>query len=357
MRLKQKPAKESNKALPIEDSEFRKKFISRLMNHRCTAEELSEKYRVPKKEIIACIDALRKDGVRIIATESRQDGGVRYSINIMPDAHNVFLISEQDSKERKMDFGFISDLHFASVFHLPKSFYEAMRRLADRGVKRVYVAGDVHDGTRIYKGHEVNLLGWTVEQQTDIAAEALFKHPDLEFWAIAGNHDYSFTKQNGVKPLAILEKKVDNFKNLGDMMADVVYHGIKIRLLHGGSGRVYATSYPSQTYLRDYFRGLEKTELKDVPHLLLVGHYHTYYQGKDHGIIVLQPGSFQDGDNEYCLRRGLTGPVGAFHITLRYKDGTINEFYTTYIQPKAANKERGAAFAKTTVSYCPKSFA
>ena len=342
---------QEKKLLIHTDNEFRNKFVARLLNHQSTVEQLAEKFKKPPEDIRENLAGLQREHIAILAKQSKGSGNLLYSINIMPEAHNVFFISGKDNKDRTLDFGLASDLHFASVFHLPKSFHEAMSRLEDRGVTRVYVPGDIHDGTKIYKGHEVNLIAHTVEAQTDLAANAFSKHPNLEFWGIAGNHDYSFTQQNGAKPLAILEQKVDNFKNLGDLMADVIYHGIKIRLLHGASGRVYATSYPSQTYLRDYFRGLEKSELKNTPHIILLGHYHTYYQGKDHGAFVLQPGSFQDGDNEYCVRRGLTGPAGAFHIQVRYKNGDIYEFNSTYVQPKASQKEKGSAFSKTTISY------
>jgi len=349
MKIKNKASKSD--LLIHTNDEFRNKFVARLLNHQSTVEQLAEKFKRPPEVIRKNIDGLKNDHVAVFVKQSKGSGELLYSINIMPEAHNVFFISGKDDKSRTMDFGSASDIHFASVFHLPKSFYEAMKKLEDRGVTRVYVPGDIHDGTKIYKGHEVNLTAHTVEEQTDLAAVAFSKHPGLEFWGIAGNHDYSFTKQNGAKPLSILEQKVDNFKNLGDLMADVIYHGIKIRLLHGASGRVYATSYPSQTYLRDYFRGLEKSELQNTPHIILLGHYHTLYQGKDHGALVLQSGSFQDGDNEFCVRRGLTGPTGAFHVQLKYKNGDISEFNTTYIQPTAALKEKGSAFAGTTISY------
>ncbi|MFA6328778.1 MAG: metallophosphoesterase family protein [Candidatus Micrarchaeia archaeon] len=341
------------KPLVMVDEAFRRKLIARLMNHKSTIDSLADNFHKPQDEIIENIRCLQHEKVNILASQSHATGELLYTIDIRPESHNVFFISGPDNKKRVLNFGFASDLHFSSIFHLPESFHEAMKRLEDKGVTRVYVAGDVMDGVKIYSGHHVNLLDHTVEAQTDRAASAFAMHPGMEFWAIAGNHDYSFTKQNGVKPLSILEQKLDNFKNLGDLMADVIYHGIKIRLLHGASGRTYAVSYPSQTYLRDYFRGLEKEELSKTPHILLIGHYHTFYSGKDHGMLVFQPGSFQDGDNEYCVRRGLTGPTGAFHIRLVYQNGQIYEHTANYIQPKAAEGEKGAAFSKTTISYNP----
>ncbi len=334
----------------IRDEKFRDRLINRLKNHILTSNQLAERMKVDRDEMVRCLEMLQQKGVTI-NVKSGRGGHLLYHINVLPDTGNVYFISGPDRRRREMDFGASSDLHFASVFHLPKTFHEAMKAIEDRGITRVYVAGDIVDGVGIYRGHLENLTAFSVEKQTDIAAEAFIRHPNLEFWAVAGNHDYSFTKQNGTKPLAILEAKVDNFKNLGDMRADIIYHGIKIRLLHGGSGRTYATSYPSQTYLRDYFRGLEREDMKDIPHVMVLGHYHTYYQGKDHGIFIVQPGSFQDGDNEYCLRRGLTGPAGLFHVNMKYSNGRIDEFNATYIQPQVAAQEKGKAFSQTTVNY------
>ena len=325
-----------------------KKFISRLQNHRHSIDELCKLFKVEPEEVQEQINKLKNN----VSFDVRQkDDDFTYHINILPEIGNVFHLSDADSKYRRMDFGAISDLHFASKYHLPKTFHETMKKFKNKGIKKVYVAGDVIDGVNIYKGHLENIVATTIDDQTDIAAEALSKHPELEFWGIAGNHDYSYTKQNGIRPLAILEKKVDNFKNLGDLRADVVYHGIKIRLLHGGSGRAYARSYPSQTYLRDLFGGTEKEDLTNLPHIILLGHYHTLYNGKDHGIHIIQPTSFQDGDNEYCIRKGLTGPNGGYHIMLRYSNSNIDEFNTSFIQPKIQIKEKGDRHRQNTKKY------
>jgi predicted phosphodiesterase len=225
-----------------------------------------------------------------------------------------------------------------------------MKKFEDMGINRVYVTGDVVDGINVFRGHREYLITDSIEGQTDIAAKSLSQHPKLEFWAISGNHDFSFTKQNGARPLAILEKKIHNFRNLGDLRADIIEDGIKTRLLHGASGRItYATSYPSQVYLRDLFTGFEREDMSSIPHMLLLGHYHRVYQGQDHGIYILQPGSFQDPDNEYCLRRGLTGPNGAYKVSIVYKSGDIYNFSTEYINPRL--HEKGSYLSKLTPSW------
>lgn len=326
-----------------------KKLVQKLRNHKLTADEIAEALKVEKHEVMAAINILNEKYVDLEVKKVKKN--LVYHIRTVPANGNVFHISGKENVLKEKRYGVISDIHFASKFHLPKTFHETMKIMEDQGVKRVYVAGDIHDGINIYRGHLENLIAFGVEDQTDIAAEALNKHPNLEFWGIAGNHDYSFTKQNGAKPLAILEAKAYNFKNLGDFRADIIIDGIKKRPLHGASGRAYATSYPSQTYLRDLFKGSNREEIKNMPQVLMIGHYHTFYFGKDHGMFILQPTSFQDGDNEYCLRKGLCGPNGGFIVDEKYKNGEILEFKTNYVQPRISKREKGKAFSKTTINY------
>jgi len=328
-------------------------LINKLKNYKLDINDMKKILNTTNDiEIQSVLDKLLDMNIDLnVSTPKGRSRKLLYHINILPQNGNIYHISGVDNKYRTVKFGAISDIHFASKFHLPKTFFSTMKQFEDIGVKKVYIAGDIVDGNKIYRGHLENLICTSVENQTDMAAKALSRHPNLDFMAIAGNHDYSFTKENGAKPLAILEQKIDNFTNLGDLRADITYHGITLRLLHGGSGRAYARSYPSQTYLRDYFSGLNLQDMTNLPHLMLLGHYHTLYVGKDHGIWIVQPGSFQDGDNEYCVRKGLTGPNGGFYVEYKCKDGNIDQFKTEYIEPSIRQTERGNAFKKTTINY------
>jgi predicted phosphodiesterase/biotin operon repressor len=333
-----------------QDDGLREKFVACLKNHKSSVDQLSERFNMTRKCVTEYIKFLRVDeGIKVESKEDKVGGGnLLYYINLLPTARNTYRISGPDEEERTMSFGFVSDLHFGSKFHLAESFHNVMDKLNDLGVTKVYIAGDVVDGYKVYRGQEITLKEWDVKGQSNLAAKAFAQHPTIEFEGIAGNHDYSFTKQNGVSALELIALQTNNFTNRGDIRADIIYHGIQIRLLHGGQGRVYATSYPSQTYLRDYLRGLSRRQIQnELPHILLLGHYHTMHQGREFGIQVMQPGSFQDGDNEYCLRHGLTGPNGAFHVELSYKNAEITRYRTTYIEPDPdiLDKEKGAALA------------
>lgn len=334
------------------------RIVTKLKRDRLMPRELAEDLQVKKDTIDKVLKHLIDTGVEFDTSKGNR-GQIRYHISALPDSGNVFDFGGHDGKYHEWTFAYMGDTHVASTFQLPKSTHAALQVLVDRGVKTVFHSGDVVDGRGIYKGHDENLVTSSIEKQTDMAAE-LFGRYDrkLRFLSIAGNHDYSFTQQNGAKPLALIDAKIPNFQNLGDFRADVQMNDLTIRLLHGATGRAYAISYPSQTYLRDYFKGLEREEMVGskgrasvIPHFMFLGHFHTKYHSKDHGIEVFQPGSFQDGDNEYCIRRGLTGPAGLWLLNVKHTGPVIHELGATYISPSIASKEKGAAFAATTRRY------
>ena len=325
-----------------------RRLLALLKERRLSIDELAIAGHVTPKQAEHFVANLSERGARL---EIRGKKEPSYHLNVLPQPGNTYTISGASPDRVDFQVAAASDFHIASIFHLPKSLHECLRRTEDAGIDVLLFAGDLMDGMGIYKGHEENLSHHGAERQTDEVARVLNRYPKIQFLGIAGNHDYSITQKAGIKPLAMVEAKTDNFKNLGDMRADVEIHGIRFRLLHGAGGRNYARSYPSQTYLRDFFGGLERHQFADVPHVMTIGHYHTLYSGKDHGIHILQAGSFQDGDNEYCVRRGLTGPTGLFHLKVSARKGQLEDFCAHYIEPKAARTEKGSAFAKTSKSY------
>jgi len=315
----------------------KKNLISNLKEHKITLEELCRTYNLNEPEVLLLFSELKEQTQ--VEIHTGQDSKERIFIKVPPQKENVYLISEPDNKKRKTSFGVCADIHFASKYHLTKAFHEAMKILEDDGINKVYIAGDVLDGINMYKGHLQYLTTPSAEGQTDIAAESLSQHPNMEFWAIAGDHDTSFTKANGVKPLSILESKIDNFRYLGDFKADIIYHGIKIRLLHTES------KITPKTYLKNLFEAYEREEREEMPHIAFIGHHHASVSQENHyDTFTLQPGSFLDGSNELFTRRGLKGPNGLYKVQLSYQNTKINRFAHEYIQSSIQEQEKGSAF-------------
>jgi len=172
-----------------------------------------------------------------------------------------------------------------------------------------------------------NLREWSVEGQTDIAARTFEDYPSLSFYGISGNHDYSFTKQNGVRPLGLLESKLDNFSDLGDYVADVEIHGVIFRLLHG-SGGGSGWSRHGEVYLQNLVAGGEGLDV--LPDVLMIGHFHKKGNFRYAGVEVVYPGSFQ-GQNELSRRKGWCGPLGGYLLGCVARDGLLARFSPTWI--------------------------
>jgi predicted phosphodiesterase len=335
-----------------DDAELRSKVVSYLKNHRSTLEDLSEKFQMKPGEVREYMNMLHKEDVNVTSMRSR-GGTTLYHVSQLPAVCNVFNI--EPDKVGVLSFGFASDLHSSSKFYLQNSFHNVMDKLEGRGVSRVYIAGDILEGTHVYNGQETLLQRHSVEDQTDFAADEFAKHPRLNFSGISGNHEIISAKHEKTNALAILQEKADNFKYLGDMIAKVVCDCVQFIMIHGN--RAYASLYPSHAILKDYFYGLTKKEMaRNAPDLMLLGHFHTLYQGIDRGVLVLQPGSFLVNSNERRDERLHTTAVGAWHVEIEYSNPTtrnpqINRVQTTYIRPDpaATAKDMQISFAESAI--------
>ena len=110
------------------------------VNHKWTIQEISTHFNWNPANTQDYINDLISEGVGIDKAKSHTSDDLLDHISVNPDNGNVYEISKADSKNRTMKFGVISDLHFASKFHLPKTFEYTMKRFEDEGVKKVYVA-------------------------------------------------------------------------------------------------------------------------------------------------------------------------------------------------------------------------
>jgi predicted phosphodiesterase len=296
------------------------------------------------------MDVLRDDGVNLVAVHSNENGRTVYFINPVMTAADSAIAGRD---EGTLVFGVGSDTHFGSSFFLQQSFYEVMRQLWISGVRTVFLAGDITEGPND-NGCRESLLRPDMEGQTDIAAEALLMHSGIQFYGIPGDHDLLFKKN----PLDRLEKKANNFTNLGNGPVDMVCHGIRIRLIHGHELSEISDQfgYSAHAKAKRVADDFDIRKFEEAPHLLLRGHSHTFYRGIDHDVYVLQPGSFRDsppgildGDNEYYARRVLDGSVGAFRVELHYSHSAITSLNTTYMYPGMASGEKDYPLAETPI--------
>lgn len=251
------------------------------------------------------------------------------------------IASEGESINKPLEdteiiFGVASDLHFGSkecqITHL-KEFAEICRK---KGVKYMFVPGDVCAGYNVYPGQQFEVYALSAEEQEESVIINLPKN--FEYYVIGGNHDYSFIKRGGGhNPMLSIEAQRPDFHYIGFDDADVpILPGVDMKMLHPSGGVPYSYSYRLQKNVEQIaYSELSKISrnVKDKPSIrfLLSGHLHIQLQALFGSILGLQCGCFE-GQTSYLKRKGLYPTVGGYIVQadIRKRDGMIMNFDTKF---------------------------
>lgn len=285
-----------------------------------TADELSILTKSTKTELDMVMESLVRKGVEVKAK------GSSYYIPNTHDVTSHTVLTGASPFPETSRFISTSDWHMGSIQHDVKGLESCIHQALDMGAQFILHSGDLTDGYGVYPGQLNNLLTWKADDQAQIAIDFVKRLP-IPVYGIGGNHDYSFTQQNGVRPPNIVAHGTKNYKDLGDFQADVVLGGVEIRLLHGAGGNAYAQSYPAQKYLRNLAEGTPE----QVPDMLLLGHYHTNPMFEIYGCLVMHPSNFQ-GPNDFMIRRGLRGVRGLYVVEVTTQNGRLMNYNPVFLK-------------------------
>ena len=162
----------------------------------------------------------------------------------------------------------ISDTHIGHEKFLPELFDLVIKMEKKYKPDFIIHSGDHLEGMSGRPGHIYELTHVGFDQQMNYCTD-LYSQLKSTMFGIDGNHDEWYAKKsnNGVIVGNELERRLDNFVNLGQMEGDLLVNGIHIKLFHANDGTSYADSYKLQK-LTESFTGGEK------PHIVISGHYH-----------------------------------------------------------------------------------
>ena len=221
--------------------------------------------------------------------------------------------------------GIVSDTHIGSKYSRLNSLGEIYDTFDNAGVKQVFHAGDMTDGTEVYQGqyNDLSKIGYDNQAQ-----EVIRKYPrkkDMTTKFIMGNHDGIYMKKQGS----------DICKYIGDVRKDLDYTGIyytrfkdkndniSMDLVHPDGGMPYSISYGTQKYLRN-------SPPSHHPNILVQGHRHQAFYGYYQEVHALEAGCFQD-PSDFMIRKGASGNVGGWLVDMERKDGKIKKFRPEWI--------------------------
>lgn len=171
---------------------------------------------------------------------------------------------------KEMRIGVVSDSHIGSLYERIDILEAAYDVFEKHGITAVYHCGDMCEGSsRMHAGQEFEVYAHGADAQVQ---EAIKKYPfrkNIKTYFIAGSHDLSFWKSDGIDiGEQIAEKRRDMVylgKELADIMIGEKKNTIRMRMFHPRFGSAYALSYLSQKYI-DSLAGGQK------PQILLIGH-------------------------------------------------------------------------------------
>lgn len=257
--------------------------------------------------------------VRGLITKAKQSG---YAVRI--GAENIGIGNELQSEAQSVDvppivgnwykIGVLSDLHAGSKYVLRAQTIDCVERMYRKGIRHILIVGDLTDGC--YKHGVFELKQSGIEDQTKALSSMLPKKPGLQYHAISGNHDFTFSEHTG---LDFGQYVVGCFSRLGrhdisfygDRAATLLIGGTSIRLLHPSGSCSYAISYKLQKFVESFDSG-------EKPGILLVGHYHRFCYIYTRGVHTFACPTFQGPGSAFGKSLGL-GSQSIGGLILKWK--------------------------------------
>lgn len=299
-------------------------FINLLKKHKTfSIIDLSNQLNCTPQRILDYVEYYRSLGYEISVNE-------RYVIFSKDAVSNGNIFKEPLTTDKEIIFAIISDPHFGSKacqITALNTFCEIIRK---KGIKHIFMPGDITAGYGVYSGQTFDLYAVTSEEQE---ASVILNLPHgFEWYALGGNHDYSFIKANGHNPLLAIQHARKDFHYVGFDQADVpILPGVDAKLWHPSGGVPYAMSYRLQKGIEQIMTD-ELTQIsrgvKEYPSVRFVfsGHLHIEMQAMFGSINGFQSGAFE-GQTNYLKKKGLVPAIGGWIVKAELdKNGLFKNF-------------------------------
>lgn len=240
-----------------------------------------------------------------------------------PDAaaYNVF-----DPRRKSWRFLLISDSHIggrqAQPWFLKKMFEEAEQRKC----AAVFHGGDHVDGSpKMHAGFLYELVLTRADDQVDAAVQ-IYRNCQVPMFGIGGNHDGSWFKDAGLDVCRMIQERLDNYCNIGNIEGWVAGPNDDpnfLLLFHPQDGTSYSISYKPQK-LAEYL----VTENRRVPTCFTaIGHYHKrgLFDAANGSNSIMIPATC--GTTAFMRAKKLVNQSGATFVEFSLdKNGQVDRF-------------------------------
>jgi len=226
--------------------------------------------------------------------------------------------------QRELEVARMADIHIGSNEVNPEEVIMTLSYLWEAGYRIIYIAGDLTDGTDVYKGHRQNQSLHTSNQQADAFVE-IFSMFDFDaIIACAGNHDQQPSREGGPSVIELIEEKmVSKGKNFTALKSTVGYirtgNCLEV-LIHmdGPRGNIQSETYSAQRMMDQRFKsvmvGIPVNGVRIFDEILQIvsvtaGHFHGVIELVYGVPIVVQPPGMQH-TTDFIGRRGTDARPG-----------------------------------------------
>lgn len=215
-------------------------------------------------------------------------------------------------------FGATSDNHLGSKYERLDVLNDLYDRFEQRGVDRVFNAGNWIDGEARFNKFDLNVHG--MNAQLKYLAENYPQRDGITTYAVAGDdHEGWYAQREGVDIGGYAENIMrangrEDWVNLGYMEAHIRLINANtgseaiLSVVHPGGGSSYALSYSIQKIIESLDGG-------EKPAVGLYGHYHKLWAGNIRNVWCLQTGCTED-QTPFMRKKKLEAHVGGAIVEL-----------------------------------------
>ena len=266
-----KPSSLPPPEITTELSELEKQLIDIVKGRPSSVGEISRRIDRSSETVIKLLDSLREKHYMVELDK------VSRLVELPAEPRRDFAPTEFKYYHRSYKIGLVSDVHLGSKYQQLTALYDAYKIFDERDVDTIFHAGDLLDGTGMYREQAQETFLHTAPEQRKYAEEVYPKpkKKGLKTHLIGGQHDRSFYKREGY----------DILEHIAEHREDIIYHGffshkfyfkeLLVQLEHPGGGLSYARSYSVQKIVENMMGFITTIPTAVMPALLVVGHWHT----------------------------------------------------------------------------------
>lgn len=314
-------ARPSRHASPTVNHDDVRRLVELTRREPVAFEELCDELDMSPSKARALVDRARADGFHVDVAH----GQVGYR---PPEANQrIQPVGIAPIIGERQTIGIISDTHLGSRYCLREQLRDFVHHAYAEGAREILHPGDVLDG--MYKHGIWELTHSGIDEQCRDLFETLPQLPGLNYRAISGNHDFTFSEGSGLDVGRHIEGYFraygrDDLHFYGDRSAYLRVGGAVFHLWHPKKGCGYARSYALQKQVESYASGYK-------PHVLLVGHWHVFAHVFERGVHALACPTFQGGGSAFSKSLGGAPAIGGTLVRFDMTEhGTMRNFVHEY---------------------------